>query len=684
MPKTIKVGDQPNLVPTSRFPHAHFPFDNFNVVQSRLIEFYEEDANVIVAASTSAGKTVVSEMMLSHEAAVRRGKGIFLSPLKSLSQEKYDDWTDSTHHFGSKKVAICTGDFTLTPARRAELAVADVIIMSSEMLNSKTRNTAAEKTTFLSNVGTCVVDEAHLITVAGRGDHLESGLVKYATLNPQGRVVLLSATVPNAEEIADWLCRLTNKDTYLLESKYRPCPLGLHYEHYDDSGYSYDDREMAKVWGAIRIVESYPDDKFLIFAHTKRTGEMMKKALVKSGVECEFHNASLDKKKRQEVERRFREDKAFRILVATSTLAWGINSPARRVIILGVHRGLSEVEKYDIDQEAGRAGRPKYDPAGDAYILVPEGDAENQIARLKKPFRIRSQMYDETDPKHLKVLGFHLVSEIHQGGVATRDDVFAWYSKTLAAHQARKLPAQVVDDVLGGLVRCGAIGCEDGRYFVTGVGKIASLFYYSPWDVSDLSRNMTKLFKAGKEDDDIWLAYALGNIDTNRWNIVSSAERDQILAFESNLNRSKCRDGLGTYATGGSIKAAYCYHSMLRGASDAVLAGQIVGLKTDAGRLREVLLALDVMACRWGRRDWLKGLHSRLMYGVEAELLGLVGIAGIGRAKAQRLFDHGLTTPAKVAAGRDTIILALSCTPKMADKIVAAAKEAAAAQVEIP
>ena len=97
----------------------------------------------------------------------------------------------------------------------------------------------------------------------------------------------------------------------------------------------------------------------------------------------------MDKGKRIALEKRFKNDPNLRVVVATSTLAWGVNLPARRVIILGVHRGLSEVATCDVAEMVGRAGRPQFDPVGDAYILVPEKDAQKHKDRLKTPQPIK-------------------------------------------------------------------------------------------------------------------------------------------------------------------------------------------------------------------------------------------------------------------------------------------------------
>ena len=271
MPPVIKLTDQNKCVLCKSFPkYAKFPFTTFNPVQSRIIEVYDKDANFVIAAATSAGKTVVAEMLMAHEVRVRGGKAMYLAPLKALAKEKIDDWTtsegDKKHHFSDLKLSICTGDYVLTPARRKELADANLILMTSEMLNSRCRNFKAEHNDFLKEIGTLVIDEGHLITVPGRGDHLEVGLMKFAKLAPNARIVLLSATMPNVDEIANWISYdLTGKDTYLLSSEYRPCPLAIHYESYYDVG-RYDEKEESKINATLSILEDHPKDKFLVLS----------------------------------------------------------------------------------------------------------------------------------------------------------------------------------------------------------------------------------------------------------------------------------------------------------------------------------------------------------------------------------------------------------------------------------
>lgn len=640
MPPVIKAEDQDVVVATSDYPYAKWKFEKFNPVQSRIMDFYDKDTSGLIAAATSAGKTVVAEMFLAEEIRKRGGKGMFLAPLRALAREKVNEWTDPKYHFADQKVSICTGDYRLTKERLKELSDANLIIMTSEMLNHRSRNYKSENNTWLSKVGTLVIDESHLLTVPGRGDHLEVGLMKFTEINPKARLVLLSATMPNVEEIADWISySLTKRDTFMLRSKYRPVPLTIHYESYDDQSKKYDYVEQSKVEKAMEIIEHYSDDKFLVFAHTKRTGELMKTTLKEQGIEAEFHNADLESDQRAKVEDRFKNDPKFKVIIATSTLAWGLNLPARRVIILGVHRGLSEVESYDVIQMVGRSGRLGIDPMGDAYILVPESEERKYRQKFSTPSKIESQLLSKVGENH-KVLAFHLVSEIHHGSVETTDDVHAWYKRSLAYFQNKSLEETVVDNTLNLLKKCGAIFQEDDKWIARPIGKISSMFYFSPFDVSDLYFNFKALFEDNKENDDYSVSLAIANLDGQRMNIVSRAEKD-----EMSLYASKVRALFpGKIFNDAVLKAGFCYFNCLNGTNTQACASIQRNLQFDFNRLSQVLQALDSLAGNWGKLGYFKNLEGRILNGVPSHLVSLCQIPNIGKVRANKLFNAGIKT----------------------------------------
>lgn len=678
MSQVFKVGDQPQLIETNKYPeYAKFPFPSFNPVQSRVFEFYNQDCNAVIAAATSAGKTVVAEMFAAYEINQRGGKMIYLAPLKALAQEKVDDWTDEKHHFSKFDVAICTGDYRLTPDRKKELESAKVLIFSNEMLNSRVRNFESEHNEFLKEVGTVIVDESHLLTVPGRGDHLEVALMKFTKLVPNARIIFLSATMPNVEEIAEWLSSLNGKNTYLLTSKYRPCPLGIHYETYDGKG-TYDFQEREKVELAMEIVEDYKEDQFLIFAHTKRTGEMMKKHLINAGYTAEFHSADLVKEKRIDLENRFKTKK-IQCLVATSTVAWGCNLPARRVIILGVHRGLSEVDTYDIWQMVGRSGRPGYDPRGDAYILLPYDHAQKHMERLSQHQPIQSRLLDfigTDDPstgqkRSYKTLAFHLVSEIHHGTITNDKEIHDWYHRSLANYQSQDLEDEIVDSTVELLMKCGAIKKEEGNYKVTVIGMISSMFYYSPFDVADFRRNFKSLFDKNLQDNDLVVSICLGNIDSLRMGIVNKAERGEMFSYAKNI--------LTVFGEGvfndSAIKSGFAYYSLLLGRESAVFGHICRTFQWDFPRTIQVLMAIDSMSGKWNQKEFFKNLQTRIAYGVKKELVELCSLPDVGRVRAERLFENDIKSVWDVASTpADSLARLMKISLDQAEKIRQEAK----------
>lgn len=637
----IKLSDQMNLVETKLFPNNKYSFEKFNQVQSRVFEIYDKNCNCVIAAPTSVGKTVCAEMFMSHEVRSRKGKAIYLAPLRALAKEKIDEWTAENSIFSDFKISICTGDYRLTESRKKELMEADIIVMTSEMLNSRCRNLHSENNEFLRDCGTLIVDESHLLTVPSRGDHLEVGLMKFSQIAKDPRIVLLSATMPNVDQIANWVgCSLVNKDTYLIFSEYRPCPLEIHYEEYEVSEY-YDLTEEYKITAAVDIIRNHPDDKFLVFVHAKNTGEKVKAALEERRIVCEFHNADLDKDKRHEVEKKFKTGK-LRVIVATSTLAWGLNLPARRVIITGVHRGRTEVETYDIFQMAGRAGRPGYDPKGDVHILLPSQHIDYHIDRLSEPKHIESQLLSfvgkEEDP-HYKTLAFHIVSEIHHGQISRLQDVHDWYARSLAYFQYHDLDDGIVDKTIDLLLRVSAIKDVDGKYEVTSIGKVSSILYYSPFDVSDLRRNFRELFQ-GQENNDMALALALGNVDSLRMGYVTKAEKEEMGEFAEKVLRN-----YGDRFIESAIKGSYIYYCLLKGNHLGPFNAMARTLQMDFDRLVAVLNMLDSMAAKWNKKEYFENVSLRISYGVRPELIELCKIPNIGKVRAEKLYAAGIKRP---------------------------------------
>jgi replicative superfamily II helicase len=633
--KIIPLSDAVSPVSTSAFEYASFPFSEFNIVQSVLLPIVEKDCNILIASATSSGKTVMSEMFGSYEIRKNKKKVLFLCPLRALASEKYNDWSNPSYHFSDLDIGIYTGDYR-GETNSETLEKHDIIIMTSEMLNHKIRNSRT-KNDWIKNINCVIIDESHLLTVPGRGDHLESAIINFSLINQTCRFVLLSATLPNVEEVAEWFAQVINKkETYVLRSNHRPCPLKTHIVQYDDeSALRPSIHEL--IDDICKCVSKYSVDKFLIFVHAKKIGEMIVEGLARRNIVAGFHNANLDSAQRTDLENKFKQTKESRVMVATSTLAWGVNLAARRVIIAGATRGPELVPSYDILQMMGRAGRPPFDTEGDAHIFLPASRSREISKLILTPQPIQSRMLDVSCFGTYDVLAFHIVYEISVGKIKTKNDIIKFYDKTFASLQKQKIKINVLNLTLERLTKGGVIYIDDvsGEYDVTTIGKVSALFYYNPFDLSNLSSNFTKLFKMDKFDD-IELSLALANTSTN---LIGSLSKQDKLDMQSFLN--KIEEKKINYPEN-VLKIGYLYNKILNGRYEARHGSLYKTLQNDLQRLTEVLRVVDTMSKKWGKGEFFKVLAKRSVYGVPAKLVGLIEVKGIGKIRAEKLYNNGI------------------------------------------
>lgn len=358
MPRVIPLQERKELVKTSSFPYAKWGFEYFNPIQSALTEIIEHSSNVGIASSTASGKTICAEMFMSHAIRKNHKKAIYIAPMKALANEKYHDWNENDHHFYDLKKSIITSDYRMTKERVNEIDQSDIIIMTPEMLSSRCRNMESEKSQFLKHCGVLVIDESHLLTCKERGHHIEVALINFVNINPDCRIVLLSATMPNVESICEWISHLTNRDTHFIKSHFRHCRLYIHYENYDDESSSYEWNELNKMLQALSIVKHYPKDKFIIFCHTKRTGRKMMQILKDEGFKTAFHSADLPADRRRMIESKFTTTDDIQILVATSTLAWGCYAQGSMITL--PNWDVKPVEELQIGEEVLSLHQGKY------------------------------------------------------------------------------------------------------------------------------------------------------------------------------------------------------------------------------------------------------------------------------------------------------------------------------------
>jgi hypothetical protein len=196
----ISLGRQSSLI-------RHFPDLELDDWQYEAAGAISLSYNVIVCVPTGAGKTVVGEMALWHAFEQSR-YGIYTTPLKALSNQKY---TDLVVGFGKDQVGLSTGDISINKG-------ADMTVMTTEVY----RNMAWRQDEHLEKCQTVVLDEFHYMGVPGRGGVWEESVI---TSPPHVQLVALSATLTNADALAQWMQSVTQKPTILVVGKKRPVPL---------------------------------------------------------------------------------------------------------------------------------------------------------------------------------------------------------------------------------------------------------------------------------------------------------------------------------------------------------------------------------------------------------------------------------------------------------------------------
>lgn len=518
-----------------------------------------------------------------------------------------------------------------------------------------------------------VVDEAHLLTMKDRGDALECGLERFTRFNPHARIVLLSATMPNVHELGSWLTRLNGKPTRLVQSAWRPTKLTVHPVPYDHqtSGYSYHKNEDSKRAKAIELLQKYSEDKWIVFVHTKKMGHALLAQLRDRHEPAEFHSADLTRDNRLRLEDRFRHGD-LRVVVATSTLAYGINMPARRVMVVGIHRGLEKVAPLDVLQMFGRAGRVGLDPEGDAYLLVPETrdprEFDRTVEAYSKPGLIESQLNE------LHTLAFHLTAEVAEGSVRTTADAVAWHARSLAAQQGRGLDQEgkvlSASRVMHDLCQCGVLKEEDGSYEATQLGHVASRLYYSPFDVADWASNFRWAAERDKHHNDDVVAWALGN--------VRSAYSKSYLPKEhaGDMGDLEWRLGqVGVDRASNLPPACLAFRGMIEGTKYRAMSSYQRQLEYDADRIMQAITMIDARVLKSLGKTYCDGLGMRLRYGCSWEEADLCHIPGVGSRRARQLAAAGVSGVMDVLENRKKVVDALGS--KIAQSVIRGAKEVA-------
>jgi len=399
-----------------------FKLDKF---QEEAISSIEKNHSVVVSAPTGSGKTLIADYIINKD--VLKGiRVVYTAPIKALSNQKYKQFTEA---YGAEKVGLLTGDIVKNPA-------APLLIMTTEIY----RNMVLTGDESISSISYVIFDEIHYINDIERGVVWEESII---FSKPNVRFLCLSATVPNAQEFADWIHSIKKHPVDVIYHDERSVPL---------EGRFFDSEMGIASLEQIREVAGIPDYDYFMGRSRRRTrritapshidliGEIIGKLpcfffnfsrkkcqdnaaeLAKAGIfkispeissfvrkklseappeinqlqsvrllrnilpfGIGFHHAGLIPIAKELVEELFSKG-LIKVLYTTETFAVGINMPAKTVCFESLrkydganHRFLNSKEYFQI---AGRAGRRGIDQIGYSFAMVNRRDFDYGL--LKK------------------------------------------------------------------------------------------------------------------------------------------------------------------------------------------------------------------------------------------------------------------------------------------------------------
>lgn len=641
--------------------------------------------SLVVSSPTASGKTLIAIIAAYMKVKRDRRKVVYLAPLRALASEKYREFSE-LGQFGIR-TSISTGDYDTSGE---SLGKSDIIVLTNERFDSIMRHGVS----WLESVGLFIVDEVHMVGDESRGPTLEMILTKILYLDLDAQILALSATISNATEISKWL------GSGLVEVNWRPVP--LRQAVYDYGRILFLDGAIKKIesssYGApiVTAVDAIKEGgQSLIFVGTRRravslavkASEITSKFLSDdekrlcseaargirgAGEETSisnllaeivakgtaFHHAGLDSIHRRIIEDYYRM-RAIKLLVATPTLASGVNLPARRVIIADLARydssfgGSSEISILEYQQMSGRAGRPQYDEYGETIIIPPHSYSAKEILEhyaKSPPEPIKSKLSDEG------AMRSHVLASIAIGSGLSMKDIEGLFGRTLLAMQVKR---ERISRNLGFCTRYllenGLIQRHGELLFATEFGKRVSMLYIDPmtgvmFRDAILKMDSNKNYTTGilhliSSCPDFEPRFPLRNKDFELAVQFISEHADELItnprkrAFIEYDEFLQCmRQTMALYAWIDEWKEEEILTRL------GIEPGDLHRAVESAEWL---LYSLGELAKLFGKKELtrqIEVLRRRVISGVSEELIELTTLPGIGRVRARALYTAGYRT----------------------------------------
>lgn len=643
---------------------------------------------LILASPTASGKTLIAELCALKHILEKQEKVLYLVPLRALATEKYQTFLKykKINRVDGKKIRITvsTGDLDSSDPY---LEKYDLIIATNEKVDSLLRH----KARWFSDVSLVIADEIHILQDPDRGPTLEVALTRLKQINPNVQILALSATVKNVEELASWI------EADFVATDWRPVPLregvlysneiifrngasrtilgeynnpavNLAVETVKDGGQTliFVEARRAtltlakKLENAIKNVISKSEklalenisQRILSVGEKTNLSEILAK-LLKSGV-C-IHHAGLHFAHRNIIEDNFRNG-IIKVLIATPTLAAGVNLPARSVIINNHMRydpvyGRLEISVLEYKQMAGRAGRPQYDKFGEAILVASSSDEQEYLMDYyvcSEPEQIWSKLTIE------RTLRSHVLAAISSDFVKSEWELFNFFRGTFSAHQyGEKIIEKPLSKVLKYLVEHEMVKYEGNCLQPTVYGKRISELYIDPETAVIIRDGFQSMPKKITPISFIHLISHTPDLTPRLYPYRREIAHLEIF-FEEHKDElmfpipDQLEERVNYETFLGELKCTEVINSWIEEAKENEI---LENFKVEPGDLYRIvemaewlLYSTHELAKLLGYKEimpLIDKLQRRVKYGVKFELLPLVTLEDVGRIRARNLFSQG-------------------------------------------
>ncbi|GCB64834.1 hypothetical protein scyTo_0014815, partial [Scyliorhinus torazame] len=444
------------------------------------LESVQERKNLIYSLPTSGGKTLVAEILIMQELLCRKNDVLFVLPYVALVQEKVRGLSSFGIEFNFlvEEYAGSKGKFPPIKRRQKKSLYIATIEKAHGLVNSLI------ETERINSLGLVVVDELHMLGEGSRGAILEMALSKILYICKTTQIIGMSATLNNVSELQHFL----RAEHYT--SNFRPVQL-KEYVKLHDSIYEVDNKSedyftfsrllsykyssnMEKIdpdHVIALVTEVIPEHSCLVFCPTKKNCENVSKMLCKylsksfitlkekekcalikelksigNGIICPilrqtvpyglaYHHSGLTNDERKLIEEAYSAG-ILCLLTCTSTLAAGVNLPARRVILRSPYVARDFLKRSQYKQMIGRAGRAGIDTEGESILITQEQDKKLVTDLVSRPLECCYSNLMHDNEKGIKDL---LLSLIGLKVAQTLDKIVEFMASTLLGVQQQQL-----------------------------------------------------------------------------------------------------------------------------------------------------------------------------------------------------------------------------------------------------